>query len=264
MRTIKKLFPSTTMWVIPYLALWLFAFYLWNRLSNMMPLTIMQSIVSLIYVSIFVWIIQCPRTLWMILGGFYGIIVLRYIYSAWFYKKTVEGFETAGIRQPLGGSETAGIRQPLKNPDGSETAGGKKPTKDSNTASASSVAATGATTATTAATLTNTIPLTKEAMDGTNVIEVDEWTETEKRKIEGNPLHAISEITGKSGKMQTEEEREKQRSGITFTSSAAAQQETYKLIDAVQQLQEVMTNLSPTLREGKKIIDMFEKFQIKK
>ncbi len=239
MRTIKKLFPSTTMWVIPYLALWLFAFYLWNRLSNMMPLTIMQSIVSLIYVSIFVWIIQCPRTLWMILGGFYGIIVLRYIYSAWFYKKTVEGFETAGIRQPL------------KNPDG----------KESNTASAPSV---GATTATTAATLTNTIPLTKEAMDGTNVIEVDEWTETEKRKIEGNPLHAISEITGKSGKMQTEEEREKQRSGITFTSSAAAQQETYKLIDAVQQLQEVMTNLSPTLREGKKIIDMFEKFQIKK
>lgn len=238
----RKLTMDVTMYVsiAIYLGLWLYAFSLWNRLSNIQPMTILQNVVSLIYILFFVWIIRCPRTLWMILGAFYIIIAIRYIYSAWFYKKTVEGFEMA-----------SSSKKPL-------SLGDKTVSKNATST------ATPTTPATAPATPAAPIPITKENMEGNAIVEVDEWSEEEKRKVEGNPVRGLSDITNKKGKVQTEEDKEKQRAGITFTSAATAQQETYKLIDAVQQLQEVMTNLSPTLREGKKIMDMFEKFQIKK
>ena len=228
-----------------YLFLWLVAFSLWNRLSNIQPLTILQKIVSLIYISIFIWIIQCPRTLWMILGIFYIIILLRYIYSAWFYKKSIEGFETAAKSSTSSTISATSTITDQKN---------EKPVTTPNGAfKGNSIAVTKAETIMN--TIPTTIPTTKETMNGTQIVEVDEWSDADKRKAEG--------LTS-MGQVQTEDQKEKQRAGITFTSAATAQQETYKLIDAVQQLQEVMTNLSPTLREGKKIIDMFEKFQIKK
>jgi hypothetical protein len=232
-----KKYPS--MWIIPYLILWLVAFSLWNRLSNIQSLTTLQSFVSIIYILIFVWIIQCPRTLWMILGIFYIIILLRYIYSAWFYKKTIEGFETAA-------KSTA--------PASSTPIASTTPT-ESSTNPEKTVTAPNGIAVTKVETIMNTIPITKETMNGAQIAEVDEWSDADKRKAEG--------LTS-MGQIQAEDQKEKQRAGITFTSAATAQQETYKLIDAVQQLQEVMTNLSPTLREGKKIMDMFEKFQIKK
>jgi hypothetical protein len=99
------------------------------------------------------------------------------------------------------------------------------------------------------------IPLTNASATS----EVDEWSEEDNKKAQG----VVTTVEKKGNNVISEAQAAEERTGITFT-PAAAQRETYKLIDAVQQLQEVMTSLSPTLREGKKIIDMFDKMQLNK
>jgi len=43
---------------------------------------------------------------------------------------------------------------------------------------------------------------------------------------------------------------------------ARAQKETFELINSVKQLQDVVESLAPTLREGKKVMDMFEQLKL--
>ena len=49
-----------------------------------------------------------------------------------------------------------------------------------------------------------------------------------------------------------------------FSELAKAQQETFTMIDSVKQLQDVMKSLTPTLREGKKVIEMMQQLNLHK
>jgi hypothetical protein len=49
----------------------------------------------------------------------------------------------------------------------------------------------------------------------------------------------------------------------TYT-PAEAQRETYRLIDTVKQLELTVKNLTPTLTEGKRVLDAFEKMNLDK
>jgi Ca2+/Na+ antiporter len=198
-------------------------------LTYLRNLTSTQLVFTTIYLLFFILIIKTEKTLWYILALFYLILILFILYNT-YYKNTVyENFET-------------------KNSSSST-----KPNAPAHTTTSSTPAS------------KPIIPVTNEAMTSSG--DIDEWSEEEKRKIQG----LISVPTSSSGS-SAESVAEKERMGITFVSAdnksgnidltpAVAQRETYKLIDAVQQLQEVMSNLSPTLREGKKIIDMFDKLK---
>jgi ABC-type iron transport system FetAB permease component len=209
---------------------------IWNKYTYLTNLTSIQLVVTTIYFLFVIFIIKSEKHLWYILGLFYIILIFYLMYSGKKNNVVYENFTTTAT-----------------------------PAKSTTTSATTTIP----TTQTSSASIPKSImpvtaPVTKESMTSNIITDIDEWSEQEKRELQGllnKPAPAAP----------AESNLEKERTGVTFVSSggmnggdltpAMAQRETYKLIDAVQQLQEVMSNLSPTLREGKKIIDMFDKLK---
>jgi hypothetical protein len=231
-----------------FIALLIFGY--WYHLTSNVRMTQNQYILTTIYLFLFVFIVKDLKILFTTLAVI-SLVLAIHIYIRSIYRMN-EGFEMA--------KQTGETTKEEKKEETNENT--NENTKQTNAKNKKEGTNEGMGNENEKKEKREIIPVTDVKNEKGEVHEVDEWTEDEKKKVQGiYSLNKKDKERTLEGMNELEEQAEKERTGITFT-PAAAQRETYKLIDAVQQLQEVMTTLSPSLIEGKKVIDMFEKINM--
>jgi len=84
----------------------------------------------------------------------------------------------------------------------------------------------------------------------------------QKEDIDVNKL--LKELSGKKDDDITEDDVDKvpTKDNEYMKKSAAAQRETFRLIDTIKQLQDTVENLTPALKQGAGIIEQFKKLNL--
>jgi hypothetical protein len=104
----------------------------------------------------------------------------------------------------------------------------------------------------------NDIKVKKKSTTDTDSVKFDVLTADDVKKIEDDD--SLSDIDGEDDVVTMS----RHNKPIKQYTPAEAQRETYNLIDTVKQLELTVKNITPTLTEGKRVLEAFEKMDLDK